>query len=54
MWQVYLYLANDHQVRERQRARATSRARRWPFGRRASEQTSSARRDARATSPSAS
>lgn len=34
MWQVYLYLANEHQGRERQIARTTSRAWRWPFGRR--------------------
>jgi hypothetical protein len=33
MWQVYLYLANEHQVRERE-ARARGRRRRWPFGRR--------------------
>jgi hypothetical protein len=33
MWQVYLYLANEHQGRERD-ARAAHRRRRWPFGRR--------------------
>jgi hypothetical protein len=33
MWQVYLYLANEHQVRDRE-ARARGRRRRWPFGRR--------------------
>jgi len=36
MWQVFLYLANERQVRERQDARATHRTRRWSLGRRAS------------------
>ena len=36
MWQVFLYLANEHQVRERD-ARAYARGRRWPFGRRAQQ-----------------
>ena len=34
MWQVYLYLANEHQVRQRE-TRARHRGRRWSFGRRA-------------------
>jgi hypothetical protein len=33
MWQVYLYLANEHQVRERD-ARARDRRGRWPSVRR--------------------
>lgn len=34
MWQVFLYLANERQVRERQDARVNRRARRWTLGRR--------------------
>jgi len=34
MWQVYLYLANERQGRERQTAQGARRPRRWPFGRR--------------------
>jgi len=36
MWQVYLYLANERQVRDRQVIHASPRTRRWHFGRRAS------------------
>lgn len=36
MWQVYLYLANERQVRERQEARTIHRARRRSLGRRRS------------------
>jgi hypothetical protein len=32
MWQVYLYLANEYQARERQAAR-TARTRRWSLRR---------------------
>jgi len=34
MWQVFLYLANERQVRERQDVRATHRTRRWSAWRR--------------------
>ena len=33
MWQVYLYLANERQNRQRE-TRARDRRRRWPLGRR--------------------
>jgi hypothetical protein len=36
MWQVFLYLANERQVRDRQVIHARPRTRRWHFGRRAS------------------
>jgi hypothetical protein len=36
MWQVYLYLANEHQVRERD-ARARDGGRRWRLGRRSQD-----------------
>jgi hypothetical protein len=46
MWQVYLFLANEYQGRERQEARRTHRARRWSIGRhRASARSTAADRD---------
>ena len=49
MWQVYLYLANEHQVRERD-ARARDRRGRWPYIRRSRNAT----QRPRATDPQAS
>ena len=52
MWQVYLYLANERQNRERD-TRARDRVRRWRFGRReraAGDANASSRPTARSSS----
>lgn len=51
MWQVYLFLANERQDRERETTRRTRRPRRWPFGRRDESPARATRRaaDARAS-----
>jgi len=45
MWQVFLYLANERQVRERHDARVAQRARRWAPGRRGGVAAPSQARD---------